>query len=109
LHFEKAFRSGWGFGCCGWRGIGAAALQHLKEHLFEERGGAVGGGVGERGAFGGVGHAEVVELAFHARQPGANLPQGMGPTKLAEEHRHKLRPAIEPLGGALRFVPLDRR
>jgi hypothetical protein len=49
----------------------------------------------------------VDQLAFAALQPALNLPQGMSPTELAEQHPHKLTPARQPLAAIFSSRPLD--
>ena len=86
---------------------GLAACQQFLEHRAIELPGAMRVGVGQRRAAR-RGDAQVLELAFTPAQPATNLSQGMGAAELAEQHRHKLAPAAEPAGVALRVRALHQ-
>ena len=85
-----------------------AAAQQGMEEVLEEGCRTVRVGLGERRARRSGAHAKVVELALHAGQSAANLPQTVGTPQLAEKHRPKLGPAVAALGRALRLVPAYR-
>ncbi len=65
-------------------------------------------GVGESRTLRGVSNAKMVELSLHAGKPPANLPKAVCPPKLAEEHRHELRPAIKAFGRSISPVRSNR-
>ena len=88
--------------------VGSTAGQQLVEHRPVQLQGPVLVGVGQGRAVRG-GDAQVAELAFAAAEPAADLPQGMGPAELAEEHDHDLAPAGEAPGMPLGMGPLDQR
>ncbi len=48
------------------------------------------------------------EFALDTGQPTANLAQAVCPAQLAEDHGHKLRPAVKALGPALCLVLNDK-
>jgi len=72
--------------------------KQLHEDFFEELPGPVRIGVGESRTLRGIPDAKVVELTLHAGQASANLTKAVRSPKLAEEHRHELRPAIKAFG-----------
>ena len=63
-------------------------------------------GRGQRGAGGGV-NAQMDELPLAALQSPFDLPQGVGTTQLAKEHRHKLAPARQTFAASLGSCLLD--
>jgi hypothetical protein len=75
--------------------------QELFKHGLVERPGAVGIGVCESGSFRGNANAQVLKLAFAARQSSADLAKAMSATELAEEHGDKLAPAGESFGSVI--------
>ena len=48
------------------------------------------------------------QFPFHARQTAADLPQRMGPSQLAEQHRDELAPARESTRMPLGLMILNR-
>ena len=88
-------------------GRGLAAGQQRLEHAPVELPGPMLVGVGQGGA-GRGGDAQVGQLAFAAGQPPADLPQGVRPAELTEQHGHELAPAGEAAGMALGPVLLDQ-
>ncbi|MDH7504277.1 MAG: hypothetical protein QHJ82_16390, partial [Verrucomicrobiota bacterium] len=86
----------------------AAAVQQTEKQIPVESGGPMGVGVGQGRAPRRLGDAQVAELAQRASQPAADFPQAMRPAQLAEEHGHKLRPALKAPGVALGAVLLDQ-
>jgi hypothetical protein len=85
-----------------------AAPKQLHEDLFEELPWTVRIGTGEGRPLWGIPDAKVVELSLHAGQTSTNLTKTVRSSKLAKEHRHKLRPAIKALGSSIRTVSPDR-
>ena len=70
------------------------------EHHLEQHPGALSVGVGEGGLAGGPPDTEVVQPAQGTGHPVADLAQGLGLSKLAEQHGHEVVPAREPLAVA---------
>ena len=79
----------------------AKARQGGPEQIFEQRGGPVFVGVGQRGAAGRFGDTQVHQAAEAAGQPVTNLAEGIGPAELTKEHGYELSPAAESLRGVL--------
>ena len=96
----------------------AAAAEQLIKHAAVQLPGAVFGGVGQGGALGRVGQAQMPQLAFTGGQAAANLAQRLRPAQMAEQHGHELPPASEAAGmtlgpvlgdGPLKLVPGKQR
>jgi len=87
--------------------LGLAAAEQRLEHRAVELPRPMLVGVGQRRARGGL-DAQVLELALATAQAAADLPQRMGTSELAEQHRHELTPAGEATGVALRARLLDQ-
>ena len=85
-----------------------AAPEQLHEDLFEELPGPVRIGVGKSRTLRGIPDAKMVELSLHAGKPSANLTKTVRSPKLAEEHRHELRPAIKAFGRPVCPVSTNR-
>src|SRR5574342_533910 len=83
-----------------------AAPEELEEDLLVERPGPVLVRVGQGGPLGG-GDPQVAELALAAGQAPADLPEGLRPAELAEEHSHELAPGGEAPGVSFGFRLLD--
>ena len=86
--------------------FGGDRLEQAVEDLLEQLPRSMAVGVGQRRARRCL-DAQVGELAFATLQPALDLPQGMGPSQLAEQHADKLTPTRQPLAAELRSRFLD--
>ena len=66
-------------------------------------------GIGEGGLVGGFADAEMNQFAQTTAQAIADLAQRIGMSKLAEQHRDELRPAVKALGAPFGTMLLDQR
>ena len=69
------------------------AVRHRPEQVFEYGGRTVGVGVGQVGFSWFAGDAQMDEFAQATGQAIADLPQGVGLSHLAEQHRGQLGPS----------------
>ena len=83
----------------------SAPIEKRVEDLLEELPRWVLVGVGQRRTRRSLAHSEVAQLPLTAAQAGGDLSQAVSAAELTEQHRDKLRPAIEsprvPLGAGL--------
>src|SRR5215212_1500776 len=59
-------------------------------------------------ALGGSIHSELLEPSLGAGQPLLDLTQRLRTPKLAEDHRHELRPRAQPLRSSVRPMPIHQ-
>jgi len=90
------------------RGDGPDPLQKLIEDCFIEPEGSFLVGIGEGGAAGGLGDAEMRKLPQAAGPASADLPLGVSLSQLTEEHGDKLAPRGEPFCSFVCFRFLHR-
>jgi hypothetical protein len=87
----------------------AEARQRGPKQFFEQHGRPVLVSVGQGGPLGCFGDAEMDQTTQAAGQAITDIAQGISAAQLAEEHRDKLGPAGEALGGALGVMLFHER
>ena len=87
----------------------AKPRQGSLEQILEQRRGPVLIGIGQRGAAGSFGNAQVHQSAEAAGQAVTNLAERIGTAELAKQHGDELSPAAKTLGGVLGAVFLHQR
>jgi len=86
--------------------LGGDDLEQAIEHLFEQFPRAMAIGIGQRRTGGGF-YPQVCQFAFATLQPTFDLPQGMRPPQLAEQHGYELAPARQTLRAVFRSSVFD--
>src|SRR5258706_6437037 len=79
-------------------------LQQRFEHTLIQLPGTVRIGIGQGGFLGSLWYPQMFQFAFTAGQSSANLAQGLSPSQLAKQHRHKLSPTGKSPGMTLGLV-----
>jgi hypothetical protein len=89
-------------------GDGVATRVQALKHILIQLPWSMSVRVRQRGALGSSIHSELLEPSFSAGQALFDLTQRLRTPKLAEDHRHELRPRTQPLRSAIRSMPIDQ-